>query len=225
MEPRAVKSYATQFNRIAETLEEMGALVCEAISIAGEAVARRDQPLREKAKANDKRINQLQESIDRQIAEMFSKQSPMASELRYVLAAHKIATMLERTGDLAKNTTKRLVRCEVSLPEEVHRAFQRLVEVDKQMLAAALAAFRRHDDASALRVWKQDEEADQLCRTAFSSLLERICADPARVSGMVDALFAAKQLERIADYACGIAKTVLYVTTGEKPRKDLLEGI
>lgn len=223
MEPHIVKSYAAQMGRITSRLEEMGALVADAIAIAGHAVTQRDQALRQQAKANDKDINALQDHIDQQIAEMFMKQTPMASELRFILSAHTIANELERAGDLAKNTTKRLVRCGVDFPPEVLERIRRLVEVDADMLRAALAAFRSHDEKAALAVWKRDDEADKLCREAYSTLIQNICTTPGNEAGMVDALFAVKQFERIADYASNIAKTVLYVTTGEKPQKEILE--
>ncbi len=225
MEAYTVKSYADQMHRITSSLEEMGALVVDAIAIAGKAITQRDTALRSQAKENDKRINALQEIIDQQIVEMFSKQSPMASQLRFILSAHKIANALERTGDLAKNTTKRLVRCGVKFPDETLVQIQQMVEVDSAMIRSALVAFRDQDEKAALVVWKRDDEADALCREVFTALLKDICAMPGTESGMVDALFAVKQFERIADYASSIAKTVLYVATGEKPHKAVLEDI
>ncbi len=225
MQPYTVKSYAEQMDGIVGSIEEMGALVCDAIAIAGRAAVQRDTTLRTQAKANDKDINALQEKIDQQIAEMLAQQSPMASELRFILSALKIANTLERTGDLAKNTTKRLVRCEVPFSDAIEAQIGELVKVDTAMLRAALVAFRDQDDDGALAVWKRDDEADALCRDVFSSLLDQMGDTPGQESGMVDALFAVKQFERIADYATSIAKTVHYITTGEKPRKSILEDL
>lgn len=223
MEPHVVKSYMNQMGRISASLEEMGARVEEAIGIAGRALTQRDAQLRQQAKANDKQINTLQDSIDAQIADMFSKQSPMASELRLILSVHKIANALERMGDLAKNTTKRLVRSDIVFTPETYAKVQQLVEVSSAMLKDALVAFREQDEKIARAVWKRDDEADTLCREVFSLLIADICAVPGKEKGMVDALFAVKQFERIADYACAIAKTVIYITTGQRPHKDMLE--
>lgn len=223
MEPHVVKSYVTQMGRISASLEEMGALVTEAIAIAMRAVAERDAELRQQVKASDKEIDALQERIEGQIAEMFSKQSPMASELRLILSAHKIAVMLERMGDLAKNTTKRLVRSEVEFAPQTQEKIRLLAQTDVAMLKDALAAFRNQDETLARAVWKRDDEADTLCREVFSLLIADICGVPGKEVGMVDALFAVKQFERIADYASAIAKTVIYVATGQRPRKKMLE--
>lgn len=223
MEPHVVKSYVNQMGRISASLEEMGALVIQAIAIAGRAVSERDAALRQQAKASDKEIDALQERIDAQVAEMFSKQSPMASELRLILSAHKIAVMLERMGELARNTTKRLVRCEVELSPQAREKIRLLVEVDSAMLKDALAAFREQDEKLARAVWKRDDEADTLCRETFALLLTDLCAVPGKEKGMVDALFAVKQFERIADYASAIAKAVIYIATGQRPRKKMLE--
>ncbi len=219
MQPHAVKSYLNHETKITHSLEAMGELVAQAIQISGEAILQRDQALRDRAKANSKQLLALQQEVDSEIAAMFSRHSPMASELRMILSAHKIANALERMGELAKNTTKRLVRSEVEFGGQTLQTMQSLVLVSESMLKDALKAFNAQDEALARAVWLRDDEADTLCREIFGLLLKDMCAVPGKEAGMVDALFAVKQWERMADYATYIAKTVIYVTTGTRPRK------
>ncbi len=223
MEAHIVKSYAKQMRLITSGLEEMGECVLESIGIAGETITTPDAALREKVKANDKHINALQDRIDQLIAEMFSKQTPMGSELRMVLSAHKIAGALERIGDLAKNNTKRLVRSDVAFSQEAQKMVQQLAGASRLMLKDALAAFSTQNEQLALAVWKRDDEADTLCRKTMELLLDEVCAVPGKQADMADVMFSVKQFERIADYACDIAKAVFYVTSGKRPTKAMLE--
>lgn len=225
MEPHAVKSYASRFDGITETLAEMGAHVRVAIEIAGQALAMRDEALRQRAKENDKQINRLNERTLERINEMLATQHPMASDLRYVVSALRIAGALERAGDLAKGVVKRMARLHVEFPATTREAMRRQIEVNLDMLEGALAALRARDAKQALAVWKRDDEADQLCRDVFQAVLTEMPRDPVEAPHLVDILFAAKNLERMADYIVAVAKAIHYVETGETPKKALLDEI
>ena len=111
------------------------------------------------------------------------------------------------------------------LREHIREELTSLVEVDKQMIAASLQAFSDQNPQAATEVWRRDEEADNLCRRVFALVIVDMQKSPLEAHHMIDYLFAAKNLERAADYATGIAKTVHYVVTGERPKKSILENL
>lgn len=218
-------NFNTRFKEITDHILSMGALVDEELSLAQLSFGEKDKSLHDKVRESDKKVNALNDETERLIARMFTVQHPMAADLRYILSSYKIAVALERIGDIAKGITKRMVRMEIPLRDHVKEELRALVEVDKQMIMASLQAFHDQNPQAATEVWRRDEEADNLCRRVFALVIADMQKSPLEAHQMIDYLFVAKNLERAADYATGIAKTVHYVVTGERPKKSILENL
>ncbi len=225
MKKYSVKPYNDQFDQLTECLLDMGELVGEAVSIAEQSLEARDEELRVKAKENDRTINRMDDEMERRITDLLSMQNPMAEDLRYVMSALKIAGALERAGDLAKNITKHMVRMDARFPHSTLKGLTQLAKISQEMLDQALVSFSERDPDIATKVWKRDEEADELCRQIFKSTGRAMPKDAEAAPELVEIMFAAKNFERIADHATDIAKTVHYVATGEKPKKSMLEDL
>lgn len=221
----ATATYNARFQEITDHLLKMSELVEEELSLAEASFTARDKDLHEKVRESDRKVNALNENTEKLIAKMLTVQHPMASDLRYVLSAHKVAVALERIGDIAKGITKRMVRMETPFPQAVLPELEALVTVVKQMLRASVQAFSERVPEMATEVWRRDEEADDLCRRVFALVITDMQKSPLHAHHMIDYLFAAKNFERAADYATGIAKTVHYVATGVKPKKSILDAI
>lgn len=220
----ATATYNTRFQEITDHLLKMGELVEEELSLAEASFSARDKDLHEKVRESDRKVNALNENMEKLIAKMLTMQHPMASDLRYILSAHKVSVSLERMGDIAKGITKRMVRMETPFPQVVLPELRALVSVVKEMLRASVKAFSERNPEMATEVWRRDEEADDLCRRVFALVIGDMQKSPLEAHQMIDYLFAAKNFERAADYATGIAKTVHYVATGVKPKKSILDN-
>ncbi|MFO1243272.1 MAG: phosphate signaling complex protein PhoU [Rickettsiales bacterium] len=218
-------NYNTRFKEITDHLTRMAELVDEELTLAQKSLGEADKTLHEQVRASDKKVNALNDETEKLIAKMFMMQNPMASDLRYILSAYKAAVSLERIGDIAKGVTKRMVRKENPLRDNVRVELSSLVEVDKQMINSAIKSFIEQTPDTATEVWRRDEEADNLCRRVFALVIAEMQKSPLEAHHMIDYLFAAKNFERVADYATGIAKTVHYVATGVRPKKSILENM
>ncbi len=225
MKPHAARQYNEQFEQVTTALVTMGGKVHEAMEIARQSLHQRDDALRMRAKANDKEINALHEQVNIRIADLFAMHHPMADDLRFAISALKISAALERIGDIAKGITKRMVRLEAPFPPQALDALEKLVVIDREMIEDALTAVRTRDKELATRIWKRDEEADEVCRQVFRNILGATPGGTENMPLLVDILFAAKNFERMADYATGIAKAVIYIETGVKPHKSILDEI
>src|SRR5690606_336026 len=133
---------------------------------------------------------------------------------------------LERVGDLAKNTAKRVVAIggEFQTQQFVH-GVEHLAELALGQLKTVLDAFAGRDLEQALAVWREDKEIDALYTSLFRELLTYMMEDPRNISFCTHLLFCAKNIERIGDHATNIAETIHYVITGvaltdERPKKD-----
>ncbi len=107
MSEHTVKAFTEQLESLATAVAQMGGLAEAQLADAIEAIAKRDTGLAEAAIAGDPRIDALQQTIEDQALKLLALRQPMAIDLRETLAAIKIASELERIGDLAKNIAKR----------------------------------------------------------------------------------------------------------------------
>lgn len=217
-----LSNYDRKLQQLTDAILEMGERVKDSVRLTQKAISTRDEALYEEIRANDKHVNRLNDEIEEMVTQAIALMNPMAMDLRFITSALKVSLALERAGDLVKNTTRRLVRLQIAVPEDVQSVLFDLTNIDIAMLDAALDAVRTSDAEKAIAVWKSDDEADDLCRKAFDLLRERMVQYTDEAPHLVDVMFAAKNLERFADYTTNLAKTVHYVITGNKPKKDLL---
>jgi phosphate transport system protein len=133
---------------------------------------------------------------------------------------------LERIGDYAKNIAKRsrvIIEQEVNIGDSV--SVLRMSELVQQMINKVLDAYTTGDADLAMEVWESDMDVDQLHTSLFREILQQISQDPAHVSSSSQLLFVAKNIERIGDYATGIAEQIYFVKHGvmpddERPKAD-----
>jgi phosphate transport system protein len=155
----------------------------------------------------------------------------MAVDLREVIAALKIASVVERIGDLAKNIAKR-----VPLIESEHRidpvsTLPAMSRMAAEMVRAALDAFGARDPDRAAEVRGSDAALDDFYDSIFRTLVTYMVENPKTISQVAHLLFVAKNLERIGDHATAIAEMVFFAATGEQlpdrdrslPGNDLLQ--
>jgi phosphate transport system protein len=220
-----LRSYDEQLGRLLQLILDMGGEVRKMTLAAKAAFRDRDESRVADAKAADKHINDLDQKIEEEATIVLALQNPLAIDLRFVISVLKITTMLERAGDLAKNTIKRSVKMGTYAPEPIIKKLERMADITVEMLDMALEAFEQKDNEKAAMVWRRDEEIDDLYKEIFALMQENMVKDPANASACTHVVFAAKNIERLADYTTNLAKTVYYVTSGKRADKALLKSL
>lgn len=219
-----LRSYDKQLQNLMQLILDMGGEVRKMVIAAKQSFRSRDESRVVEAKAADKHINQLDHQIEEEATVVLALQNPLAIDLRFVTSVLKITGMLERAGDLAKNTVKRSVKMGTYAPEPVIKKLEKMADIIVEMLDDALTSFNEKDTQKAIEVWKRDEEIDDLYHEIFTAMQKEMAASPANVEGATHVVFAAKNLERLADYTTNLAKTVYYVTSGKRADKAVLKG-
>ena len=214
-----LRSYDKQLQHLMQLIGDMGGEVRQMVLAAKESFRSREENRAADAKAADKHINQLDQQVEEEAIIVLALQNPLAIDLRFVISVLKITGMLERAGDLAKNTVKRSVKMGAFAPEPIIRKLDKMADVIVQMLDDALDAFNRKDTQKATHVWKRDDEIDNLYREILAVMLKEMATSPDNVTACTHVVFAAKNLERLADYITNLAKTVYYVTSGKRADK------
>jgi phosphate transport system protein len=226
MNDHTVKAFTEQLEALSTSVAQMGGLAEAQLSDAIDAIAKRDTGLAESAIAGDPRIDQLQQSIEEQAIRVLALRQPMAIDLRETLAAIKIASELERIGDLAKNVAKRAIVLNREPPIRLTHSLARMGRVTLSQLKHVLDAYSDRDTAGAEAVWRQDNEIDEIYNSLFRELLTYMMEDPRTIGLCTHLLFVAKNIERCGDHATNIAETVYHMVSGghlasERPKADV----
>jgi phosphate transport system protein len=221
-----VRAYDTELIELRQRIAEMGGLAEKMLSDAMQSLLKRDTTLAQTAIIADRRLDLLQREVEDKAVLTIAKRQPMASDLREIISAMRLASDIERIGDLAKNIAKRVVAMNGEYPPlKVVFGAVNLSTLVLAQLKDVLDAYSRRDLELATQVWKRDDEVDALYTSLFRELLTYMMEDPRNITFCTHLLFCAKNIERIGDHATNIAETAHYLITGEllpveRPKAD-----
>ncbi len=197
-------------------IAEMGGLAEIALDNARIALVQRDSTLAAQVVEDDRQIDALEARIGQHIINLIVRRAPMADDLREVLAAHRIAGIIERVGDYSKTIAKRVpLLGSVPVAEPMQMLLDLLGGV-REMLKSALNAFAARDPAMAQAVCRRDRDIDELYNRLFLALLAYMMNEPANISATAHLMFIAKSLERVGDQATNLAELVYFTASGEQ---------
>ena len=226
MSEHIVTSFDDELNGLAQRIAEMGGFAEQNVADAVAALVSRDVEKAQRVIASDERIDKLQREIEESAVLMIAKRQPMARDLREIMAAIHIANDLERVGDLAKNTAKRVIAIESNFgSQRLVVGVEHMAELSLNQLKNVLDAFASRDLEAAHAVWRRDNEIDAVYTSLFRELLTYMMEDPRNITFCTHLLFCAKNIERMGDHATNIAETVYYIVEGrslaeERPKGD-----
>ena len=224
MSDHIVKSYGEALELLAGDVARMGGVAESQVNDAITAVMRRDTALAEDVIARDHKVDAAHKSVEKRCTSLLALRQPMANDLREVMSAWKIASDLERVGDLAKNIAKRTLVINQSDPIQLTRSIERMGRMAASHLKQVLDAYASRDVAPALAIWFQDEDIDAHYNSLFRELLTYMMEDPRTIGPCAHLLFIAKNIERIGDHSTNIAETVHYLVTGEEISAERPKG-
>lgn len=222
-----VTSYQEELAALDNKIATMGGLAEQLLGQAIDALERRDPKLAEATIYSDKRIDGIERDVEEQAIVMIARRQPVALDLRQIMTAIRVASDLERIGDLGKNIAKRaLAVAGESRPKPLMLGLKHMGELSLQQLKDVLDAYIARDADKAMRVWYRDEEIDAMYNSIFRELLTYMMEDPRNIGLCTHLLFGAKNIERIGDHATNIAETVHYLVHGksiadERPKGDV----
>ncbi len=169
------------------------------------------------AKAIDKKINEAELATDKQVADIINKFSPMAEELRFVLASVKTAGTLERTADKIKNCIKRLAKVNHPLDGTVKARLETSIAAVRAMVPQALQLLVDYQEESAAQLLAYGSTAQESYKAIVIALHTHA---PSAASDATHLLLVAKNLDQAADMAIEMMKIAHYVNFGTKYEKQ-----
>lgn len=209
-----VKSFDDDLRQLRSLIGQMGGMAQEQVDRSVAALVERDSEAAAAVVESDVRIDRLEAEVEQLAISTIARRAPMADDLREVIAALKISSVVERIGDYAKNNAKRVTSISQDSPIRPMVIVPEMARIVSTMVHDALDAYARRDEQLALEVWKRDSNVDEYYNSLFRALLTFMMENPHHITPSTHLLFIAKNLERIGDHATNIAEVVYYTATG-----------
>jgi len=211
-----VKAFDEDLGQLRALVSEMGGRAEIAITSALDALSNRDLESAARIVEGDRKIDELEAEIERQVVRLIALRAPMADDLREVLAALKIAGLVERMGDYAKNIAKRIALLQDVRGIDALAMLPAMGKIAAEMVRNVLDAFVLRDADAAVAVSARDKAVDDFYNSLFRSLLTYMMENPHNITASTHLLFIAKNIERIGDHATNVAEMVYFAATGRQ---------
>ncbi|MCU0454036.1 MAG: phosphate signaling complex protein PhoU [Bacteroidetes bacterium] len=206
------RQLSQDLERLKANLIRMGSLVQQSVSDSLEALLHRSEANARQVLDRDEQVDSLELEIDEEVLDLLALRQPVASDLRFIIAAQKINNDLERIGDHAVN----IAQSAVLFAQRTFRTdmldMPVMADIGRTMLREALDSFIRLDPALARSVIIEDDKMDDRNRVLSSKVIEVIRRDPEALEWGLEMIRISRNLERVSDLATNIAEETIFLT-------------
>jgi phosphate transport system protein len=214
-----------ELNELKNKVLSMGGLVEEQLTNAITALTKHDTELAQQVYNNDYKINALEVSLDEESTRILAIRHPAASDLRLVMAIIKSIPDLERIGDQAERIAHMTLQMQGETPAKYFIAMSHLGEHVRLMLHNTLDAFARFDVDMAIQVMHDDLKVDQEYDNISRQLITYMMEDPRIIPIVLNILWSARALERVAAHSRHICEYIIYYVEGKDIRHISLDQL
>ncbi len=213
-------TYREELETLTHDLVAMTRAVQTACVDATRSLVNADLAVAERVIGDDIKIDEMGVSLEQRAFTLLARQSPVAGELRQVVAVLRMTMELGRMGDLSAHVAKiaRMRYPEKAVPAALESNFAEMARVADQMIGMAAQTLENADAKAALELATDDERMDELRRDQFRALLSKDWSHG--VEAAVDCALLGRYYERIADHAVAIGRRTIYIVTGEAPEGE-----
>jgi phosphate transport system protein len=214
-----VTKFGEGLEQLRTKLLEMSSLVEKSIHRSIGAVVQKDRAAADEVLNNEARINAIELEIDALAIELLALHQPMATDLRFIVAALKINTDLERMGDLSVNIAKSALALIDAPAAAIVVDIPYIAGLVQSMVRKSIDAFVAHDADLAREVLASDHAVDDLRTACYGRINASMLEDRANVKPALSLLTVVRTLERLADHATNIAEDVVFYVKGIDVRR------
>ena len=207
--------YHESLDSITDELVAMSRLVSQMMQRASQALLDADREKAEAVIEADDEIDSINQEIEDAATELIALQAPVATDLRMVISAMRIATTMERMGDLAQHVAKtaRMRYPDAAIPSQVQDEFREMAQIADRMGAKMAEVLASKDVDLAREIENDDDRMDALHRRVLDILLGDA---PGPVNQAIDVTLLNRYYERYADHVVSVARRVIYLVIGER---------
>lgn len=208
------QAFQHQLDEVSRDLVEAAALVAAQVRPVTVAFLHADEQGAQEVIAGDAEVDRRCESLEESCFELLARQSPVAGDLRRVVAVLRSIADVQRSGDLLRHVAESLAWVHPpSMRPALRDLIERLGEASGEVFARAVQAWRDHDALAAVELQHLDDEVDLLQK----SLLTELYLGGQTVEEAVSLALICRYYERVADHGVEMARQLTYVLTGDRP--------
>lgn len=212
------RHFDNQIQELPQKLVLMGSLADSMISLALKALVERNETYCAEVKIKELEVNQLQMDVDDRAVKLTALQQPVATDVRLLFMASRIASELERIADQAVNI------CQNTHYVLQAPALKPLIDIPimagiaQKMVRDSLEALVQKNCDLAEHVLQEEDKVDAFRNQIFRELLTYMMADPSTIQRALSLILISRNLERVGDHASNIAEEVIYLIKGRDVR-------
>lgn len=206
------KTFELEIQQLRDEILILGSMVEQATLDSVEALRTQDTMASKRIIEADQMINSRRYAIENQVMVAIATQQPMAHDLRLLASMLEVSGELERMGDYAKGIA--VINLRMSEPLKPISDLPRMAQKSVSMLHRALTAFVNEDLDAAKRIPREDDEVDAMYDQVYRVLMTYILENPQNIEHANWLLWAAHNLERLADRVTNICERTEFVCEG-----------
>lgn len=211
------RHFHDQLDALKRTLIDMSEKAERLVELSVEALLEHDAGKAQAVIAGDKTLDVLEIEVEQAAIALLALQQPMARDLRFIVAAIKVSSDIERVGDHGVNIAQsalRLIEMKSNITPDPE--IQDMARRSRAMLSDSLDALIRADGGLGRAVCRADDAVDALQDSVFRILLTHMMESPTRISEALELLLVGRNLERVADLATNIGEDAVYLAEGKQ---------
>lgn len=199
-------------------LLEMAGLAKQALALALEAFLKRDRQLAYSVILRDQDVDALENELDHLCLEFITRHQPAAGHLRFVYAASKVVSQLERIGDYAESIARQVLLLS-SIPFDIPTGkFCEIADLAIPMLDNAVRAYLEKNADLAQLTMRVEPRVNQVRDELSADLVKWREDGRLPLEALTPLITIARRFERVSDQATNICEAALYFATGEYMR-------
>lgn len=202
----------SELKLLKDNVLELMFLVKNQLEKGQKAMQNYDEELAHEIIANEKRVDSLELTIDRDCENLLALHNPVAVDLRFVMAAFKINSDLERIGDHANSIAKYIVDFGRKIDEETLKTMRldEMYDTSNKMVSNIFNAFITEDTELARKVFRLDETLNEINRELSGTIAELIKNDIDQTQNYLYLFSIIRKLERVGDLTKNIAEELIF---------------
>jgi phosphate transport system protein len=211
---KMARQFDQELDELKQNLLKMATLAETAVGKSILSVTARNSDLAREVITDDITLNRMELAIEEQAFRLLALRQPLATDLRLTVAAMRIATELERTGDQAVNIAERALELNSRPPLKLPIDLKVMADLALSMVRTSIDAFVHQDPKLAIKVCQRDVEVDLLDDEYIQKILDCMIKESRWVTRLHHFIIIVRNLERIADLATNIAEDIVFIVEG-----------